>query len=319
MLEKRELGNTGIAVSRTGMGCVTFGREIDEATSFQVADRAFERGITLFDTADCYSEGASERILGKWIKDRGVRDDVVVMTKVGGPMSDDPADRGCSARHIEKSLEESLRRLQLDCVDCYLVHCWDPDVHPLETLKALDKGVRQGKVRTIGCSHYAAWQLCRMLWLADVNDHDLTPMKFVQPGYSLVAREIENEMIPLCADRNIGIISYSPLAAGFLTGKYRKGGETPIGSRFQVRPSHQDVYFSDLSFRVLEVLRKKADEMNAPMMHLALAWVAAQPAITSMLIGARNVEQVDQAFDALELSLDEGFRNELDAQMREIT
>jgi len=293
------------------MGCVTFGREIDEAASFAVADRAFERGVTLFDTADCYAGGASETVLGRWVSDRGVRDKVVLATKVGGPMTPDPKDRGCSRPHIMRSLEGSLRRLRVDCIDLYYVHCWDPEVPPLETLETLSEAVAHGKVRAIGCSNYAAWQLCRMLWLADVNG--LERMAVIQPPYSLVKREIEQEMIPLCRDQGIGIVSYSPLGAGFLTGKYRRGEPALAGTRFAVRPLHQNKYFYESCFRVLEALRAKSEAIGASMIQLALAWVLAQPAVTSMLIGARTPAHVDQAFDAMALGMDDALREELSA------
>ena len=299
-MEYRELGNSGLTVSRIGMGCVTFGREIDEATSFAVADRALERGITLFDTADCYAEGMSESVLGKWIKSRDVRKQIVLATKVGAPMSSDPTDRGCSRQHIHRSIEGSLRRLGVECIDLYQVHCWDAATTPQETAEALNEVVRQGKARAIGCSNYAAWQLCRMLWLADL--HGLAQMQSVQPPYNLVQRGIEKELIPLCADQNIGIISYSPLGAGFLTGKYSKEKSIPKGTRFDVIPAHQALYFSDSSFRIVEALRIKSAQIQVPMVHLAQAWVLSRPAITSMLIGARTTDQVDQVFAALDLS-----------------
>jgi len=306
-----KLGRTDLSVSRIGMGCVTFGREIDEAASFAVADRAFERGVTLFDTADCYAVGASETVLGRWIADRGVRNRIMLATKVGGPMSTDPKDRGCSRRHIMQSLEGSLSRLGVDHIDLYYVHCWDADVPPLETLEALSYAVTQGKVRAIGCSNYAAWQLCRMLWLAEA--HGLERFAVVQPAYSLVKREVEQEMIPLCRDQEIGIVSYSPLAAGFLTGKYRKGQTVPAGTRFAVRPLHQNKYFHDSCFRILEALSAKARAMSVSIIHLALAWALTQPAVASTLIGARNPAQVDQAFDAMELDMSDALREELSA------
>ena len=291
-----QLGNSDLKVSRIGMGCVTFGREINEATSFAVADQAYEQGITFFDTADCYAEGASENVLGKWMRDRGVRDNIVLATKVGGPMGDDPEKKGCSPKHIARSVDESLQRLGVDHIDLYMVHCWDPGVPPLETLQALSKAVDQGKVRYLGCSNYAAWQLCRMLWLAEVNK--LPKMQAVQPPYSLVQREIENEMLPLCADQDVGVIAYSPLGAGFLTGKYRKGQPIPAGTRFDVRPGHQPKYLHKAGFRVVDSLSATSEQMQIPMIHLALAWALSRPTVACTLIGARNIDQVDQAFKA---------------------
>jgi aryl-alcohol dehydrogenase-like predicted oxidoreductase len=313
-MDYREIGRSGIAVSRISLGCVTFGREIDEPTSFAVADRAFEHGVTLFDTADAYASGASETVLGKWLQERGIRDQVVICTKVGGPTSADPADRGCSAARIRRNIEASLRRLQTDCVDLYLAHCWDLNVPPEETLDALSQVVREGKAKAIGCSNYAGWQLCRMLWLAEVQG--LERMEVIQSPLSLVLgrREMDAELRPLCADQQVGIMSYSPLGAGFLTGKYGRGDTIPAGTRFDVIPGHQPLYFSEANYALVERLQQYARETGITLPTLAIGWVLQQAGITTTLIGARKPEQVDQAITALEFSMKNDLSEELMTQ-----
>ena len=299
-MEYRQLGKTDLQVSSIGLGCGTFSREIDEAASFTVMDRAFERGITLFDTAEDYNSGGSETVVGRWLADRGTRDEIVLATKVRTNLT---------RKRVIASAEASLRRLQTETIDLFQVHDWDGDVPLAETLEALNTLVEEGKVRHIGCSNYDAWQLCKALWQADVNGW--TRMESVQPPYSLVTRDIEREMLPLCADQAVGVISYSPLGAGFLTGKYGRDGGIPHGTRFDIKPAHQDVYFHAESWRVMEALRAKSAEMGASMVHLALAWVTGQPGITSVLAGARHPNHVDQAFEAESMGISDVLRDEL--------
>ena len=299
-MEYRQLGRSALKVSSIGLGCVTFGREIDEAASFAVMDHALSRGINLFDTAEAYGGGASETTVGKWIKASGKRDEIVLCTKVSGNLT---ADR------IVTSAEASLRRLNVDQVDLFQLHRFDPTVPLEQMLEALNQVVEKGYARYIGCSNYAAWQLTKALWQADVNGW--ARMESVQPMYNLVDRHIERELIPLCADQQIGVISYSPLGAGFLTGKYRRDAEVPKGTRFEVMPGHQPLYFTDIGWRVMEGLRDKSDEVGVNMIHLALAWAIGQPGITCVLVGARGTEQVDQAFEAEAMGLNEEVRDTL--------
>jgi 1-deoxyxylulose-5-phosphate synthase len=296
---RRQLGQSALQVSPIGLGCVTFGREIDEATAFTVMDRAIERGVALFDTAEAYAGGRSEEVVGRWLADRGNRDSIVLATKVAGMLNRD---------RVLTSAEASLRRLQTDRIDLFQVHHWDKSTPLEETLEALHLLVVQGKARAIGCSNYAAWQLCKALWRQEVNGW--SRFESVQPNYNLVTREIETELLPLCADQQAGVISYSPLGAGFLTGKYSQGGPIPAGTRFDIIPDHQDIYFHELSFRRLEKLRAKAAELGSSLAHLALAWVLGQPGITSVLIGARSPGQVDQAFEAMATGLSPELRAE---------
>jgi aryl-alcohol dehydrogenase-like predicted oxidoreductase len=286
-MEYRKLGRTELSISSIGLGCVTFGREIDEEASFVVMDRALERGITLFDTAEAYAKGGSETVVGRWLANRGVRDKIVLATKVSGVLTKE---------RVITSAEESLQRLQTNVIDLFQVHHFDAKTPLNETLEGLDALVKAGKVRYIGCSNYAAWQLCKALWQQDV--HAWARFESVQPNYNLVTRGIEEELLPLCADQEIGVISYSPLGAGFLTGKYRQGGPLPEGTRFDVIPGHQNIYFQDEKFRIMEGLRTLSQESGMSMIRLALAWVIGRPSITSVLVGARNVEHIEQAFEA---------------------
>ncbi len=293
-MEYRQLGDTDLRVSSIGLGCVTFGREIDPAASWEILDHALHRGITLFDTAEAYAQGASETVLGQWIAARGVRDRIVLATKVSGVLSRD---------RVIASAEASLRRLQTDWIDLFQLHVWD-DTTPLdETMPALHTLVKSGKVRAIGCSNWTAEQLARSLTFCQAAG--LQPIRSVQPPYNLVQREIETELLPLCADQHVGVISYSPLAAGFLTGKYRRGEQVPPGTRFDVIPGHQPIYFTDHGFDILGRLEQAAEQSRHSMIQLALAWVLRQPDITSVLIGARQRAHVDQAFEAEQIGFDE--------------
>ncbi len=293
-LKLRPLGITGLDVSPIGMGCVTFGREIDEETSFAVLDRAKERGINLFDTAAAYADGSSETVLGRWLSDRGCRDQVILATKVNGTLT---------RKHLMRSVEESLRRLRTDHIDLYQLHHWDDETPLSETLGALAELIVAGKIRSVGCSNWQAWQLAKALLLSGRNGG--AAVQCVQPPYNLVQREIESDLLPLCVDQDIGVISYSPLAAGFLAGKYRRGQEVPKGTRFDVIPGHQPIYFTAHGFAVLDRLDAAARESGHSRIQIALSWTLSRPHLTSVLIGARNPEQVDQAFDARKLKLPE--------------
>jgi aryl-alcohol dehydrogenase (NADP+) len=299
------LGKTDLSVSSIGLGCVTFGREIDEAAAHAVMDRAVEAGITLFDTAEVYGgvPGRSEEIIGRWLAERGTRQQIVLATKVRPPLS-----RG----HIIASAEASLRRLrQIDVIDLFQMHAWDGQTPLEETLEALDLLVQQGKVRHVGFSNCAAWQLCKALWYQERAGQ--RRLASVQPPYNLVVREIERELLPLCADQQVGVLVYSPLGSGFLTGKYWPRGEMPKGTRMEIVPGTIPAYFHDTGFRILDGLRAKAELAGVPVPVLALAWVMAEPRVTSVLIGVRSITQIDQALQAAALSISAELRAELNA------
>jgi aryl-alcohol dehydrogenase-like predicted oxidoreductase len=287
-MEYRSLGQSDLSVSTIGMGCVTFGREVDPQSSLLIMDHALEHGITLFDTAEAYAQGASERVVGEWMKTRHSRDKVVLATKISGLLT----------RHrIVASAEASLKRLQTDRIDLLQTHVWDESTPLEETLDALTTLVRQGKVRHIGCSNYSAPQLKAALALS--NTAEFSRMVSVQPPYNLVQRDIEADLLPLCAAENVGVISYSPLAAGFLTGKYRPGAAIPSGTRFDVIPGHQNIYFTEHGYQVLENLAAESHATGKSHVQLALSWVLNQPGITSVLIGARNMGHIDQAIASM--------------------
>ncbi len=288
-MKYRNLGQSDISVSTIGMGCVTFGREIDKRTSLSIMDHAFEHGITLFDTAAAYGQGASEAVVGGWLQNRNLRDQIVLATKVNGTLT---------RQRIVSSAEASLKRLQTDHIDLLQTHEWDESTPLEETLEALTVLVRQGKVRHFGCSNYSASQLVVALTLSD--EASLIRMVSVQPPYNLVQRDIEADLLPLCAAENIGVISYSPLAAGFLTGKYRPDEPIPPGTRFDVVPGHQDIYFTAHGYQVLELLDNETRTSGTSHAELALSWVLKQPGVTSVLIGARNTSQIDQALKCAE-------------------
>jgi aryl-alcohol dehydrogenase-like predicted oxidoreductase len=300
-VEHRRLGRSDLTVSSISMGCVTLGRELDREGSFAVLDRAWERGITLFDTAEAYAAGGSETMLGAWLADRRARDQIVLATKVSAPLS---------AQRVRESAAASLRRLQTDRIDLFQLHGWDAQVPLEETLDALTALVRSGQVRHVGCSNVAAWQLAKML--IDSAQRGSVRMTSVQPPYNLVQREIEPELLPLCRDQEVAVLSYSPLGAGFLSGKYQRGGAVPRGTRFDVIPGHQPLYFTPTGYRVMEGLERLAAATGQPMVQLALAWVLRRPGVTSVLIGARTPEQVDQAFAAQQLKLPDDVLDQLD-------
>lgn len=290
-MEYRTLGRSDLRVSAIGLGGATFGREIDEPTAFAVLDRALERGITLFDTAEAYSAGRSEEILGRWVASRHARKQIVLTTKVTLPLG---------RARVLASAEASLRRLQAETIDLFLLHSWDASTPLEETLGALEALVQSGKVRYVGCSNFTAGQLGAAL--AQQGERGWARIEAVQPVYNLAMRAIEGELLPLCADQQIGVITYSPLGAGFLTGKYRQGGPVPTGTRFEIVPGHQDIYFNQGAFAAMEQLRASSAAQGLPMAQVGLAWVLRQPGITATLIGARSPAHVDQAFDAAELA-----------------
>lgn len=295
-MEYRKLGRTDLNVSSIALGCVTFDREIDPETSFTIMDHAVNCGMNLFDTAEAYAEGKSETVVGQWLKKSGKRDQIVLTTKAAPPLG----------KRVIEAAEASLKRLQTDVIDLYQLHSWDNEAPLEETLEALNTLVEQGKVRYIGCSNFAAWQLCKALWKADVNGW--ARMESIQPNYNVSIRDIEAELLPFCAEEEIGTITYSPLGAGFLTGKYHSVGTSPKGTRFDVRPAHWNVYKGADSMRRMEGLRTLSNETGRSMVDLALSWVIGQPGVTSVLIGARKLSHIDQAFEAEKTGLSDDQR-----------
>ncbi|HEX6796335.1 MAG TPA: aldo/keto reductase [Ktedonobacterales bacterium] len=297
-MEYRQLGTSGLRVSVIGLGGNTFGRYVDEAGTAAIVTAALEAGINFFDTADIYSQGVSEEYLGRAI--RGRRDDMLIATKVGMRAGERPNDTGASRKHVVESCERSLRRLGIEAIDLYQIHRFDPTTPQEETLAALDDLVRAGKVRYIGCSQYAAWQLTRGLWVSDRRN--LARFVSIQPEYNLLARGIEHELVPCCLELGVGVIPFFPLAAGVLTGKYKPGEPPPPETRGSQSPGFE----ARLKRETLESVQRLdawAREHGHSAAELALAWLAAQPAVSTIIAGARRPEQVTANARAAEWKL----------------
>lgn len=294
------LGRAGVRVSRLCLGTMMFGGPTNEADSARIIHRAFEAGINFLDTANVYNAGESEVVTGRAIKDR--RDQVVLATKVNGAMGEGPNERGLSRASITHACEESLRRLGTHYIDLYYMHQYDYSTPLEETLRALDDLVRSGKVRYIGCSNFYAFQIARGLGIADRRHLD--PIACVQPLYNIVNRDIEVELLPLCQQEGIGVIPYSPLARGVLTGKYKPGQAPPEGSRAARgdRRIHQ-TELRDESYEIAEALRPLAEAHGCTLSQFALAWVLANPIVTSAIVGPRTMEQLEDNLPALEVKL----------------
>jgi aryl-alcohol dehydrogenase-like predicted oxidoreductase len=323
-VEKRRLGKTSIEISRIGLGCATFGREIDEATAFRIMDYAIENGINFFDTAEIYGGGqsreyrckylgvddvrevsneyhSSERIIGRWLKARRCRKEIVLESKV---------QTNFTRAHIAEALDASLERLQTDRIDSYLFHSFD-STNPLEEgLEAMTIAVKNGKIRVAGCSNFTSEQLTSALDLSE--RHGWTRMEITQPHYNLVTREAEKSLLPLCRKQQVATVGYSPLGAGFLSGKYTPNRNAfPKGSRFDVVPAFADLYFFDEKFQVVERLKDFATRVGVPMVRLALGWVLRNTDLTMALVGARTTAHIDNALLADEMD----FPGEWMAQM----
>ncbi len=295
------LGKSGLKVSHVCLGTMTFGREADEATSFRIMDYFVEQGGTFIDTADAYSTGATESVVGRWLKAHGKRDSLVIATKVFHPMGSGPNDAGLSRVHIQRAVEASLARLQTDVIDLYQIHRWDSTVPIEETIGALDDLVRQGKVRYVGCSNVRAYQLQYCLDYA--RAHALSPFISLQPPYNALNRAIEAELLPLCAEQGIGVLSYNPLAGGMLTGKYRKDGPLPKGARLEAFAFYHDRYYTDQALEIVGRFLAEASKRGVTPAQLALAWVLADPRISSPILGARSLEQISDSLKGAEIAL----------------
>jgi aryl-alcohol dehydrogenase (NADP+) len=310
------LGRSGLKVSRICLGVMTYGDPawrawiLSEEQGRPFIRRALERGINFFDTADMYSRGTSEEVLGRAIRDFARRDHVVIATKAFYPMSEDPNDRGLSRKHLMSSIDGSLRRLGTDYVDLYQIHRYDPETPIEETLCALDDIVRAGKARYIGASSMAAWQFARALYLAD--RHGWTRFVSMQDHYNLVYREEEREMLPLCRDEGIGVIPWSPLARGFLAGN-RRAADKGDTARAKTDDFAHRLYYMDSDFRIVERVVSLAGRRGVKPAQIALAWLLRQPGVTAPIFGASKIEHLDQAIDALEISLTDEECGELEA------
>jgi aryl-alcohol dehydrogenase-like predicted oxidoreductase len=290
-MKTRPLGNSSLQVSVAGLGCNNLGGRIDLETSRKVVHKALDLGITMFDTADSYgNRGGSERALGEILGAR--RKDVVLATKFGVQMDDAGALKGASRSYIPRALEASLKRLRTDWIDLYQVHWPDPQTPIEETLRALDNLVRQGKVRYIGCSNFAAWQMVEAQWTS--RHHGLAAFVSCQNEYSLLVRDAERELVPAMRAYGLGLLPYFPLASGLLSGKYRRGEPVPKGVRFATMPHLVGRFLTDSNFAVVERLEAFARARGRTPVELAFGWLASQPTVASVIAGATRTEQVEQ-------------------------
>jgi len=315
-MEYRSLGRTGLKVSEICLGTMQFGWTADETLSFDILSAAYAAGINFIDTADVYSRwvegnpgGVAETIIGKWIKQATIpRDQLVLATKVRGKMGAGPNDEGLSRKHIMDAVDASLSRLQVDYIDLYQTHYYDDKTPIEETLQALDDLVRQGKVRYVGCSNYPAWRLMEALWTSKQNN--IARFDSLQPHYNLVHRaEFERELADVCRSYTIGVIPYSPLAAGFLSNKYERNQAEPESVRLG---GVKRRYFNDKSWAIHDSIEELALQLGKTISQVSLAWLLSDPVITSPIIGPRRLDQLSDNLGAVGLRLTQEEKNSLD-------
>ena len=331
-MEYRNLGRTGLKVSTFCLGTMMFGRQVEENLSIRIMEEALDAGVNFIDTADMYVNGVTEEIVGKAIRNN--RDQIVLASKGGhvrklgkrwgeqkdtgpidlarpkafhkwpGPEDAGPNDMGLSRKHLMQALEGSLKRLNTDYLDIYYAHMPDYSTPLDETLRAMDDMVHQGKVRYLGCSNFRAFQLSKALWLSD--KHNLARWDCIQPPYNLLTRDIEYELLPLCADEGVGVCVFSPMAAGFLSGKYDKEAGPIEGARFSLGHlgyRYNEPYWNESNFTAVEQYKKIAAERRVPLSQFALAWVLSNPTVTAVVNGATSIEQLRINMAATEMKL----------------
>lgn len=304
-MEYRFMGRTGLKVSEICLGCQTFGWGADEPTAHTLADRFVAAGGNFFDTSNIYNEGKSETMLGSWLKARNNRSQLVIASKVFFPAGKGPNDTGLSRKHIFEQIDASLRRLQTDYIDLYQMHCWDASSPLEETLRALDDLVHLGKVRYIGASNYTASQLTRAILLSAM--HNWVRFDCLQPEYSLLVRSTEWELLPVCQAEGIGVIPWSPLAGGWLTGKYRRGQPPPPDSRVGRADRWDDLpeqRESELTWQIIDALIEVSSECGKSTSQVALNWLLQQPGVTAPIIGARTLAHLDDNLGSVGWSLE---------------
>jgi aryl-alcohol dehydrogenase-like predicted oxidoreductase len=311
-MEYRKLGNSGLQVSAVGLGTNNFGGRMEAEPAARVVEEAIDLGINFIDTADIYSKHLSEEYIGRAVK--GKRQQVLIATKLGGGMGDGPNEKGASRQHIMRAVEESLHSLNTDYIDLYQIHFPDPTTPIEETLRALTDLVCQGKVRYIGCSNYQAWQAAEAIWTS--RTQHLESFASVQPHYNLLTRDVEKELIPFCNQYNMGILPYFPLAAGFLTGKYRRGQNPPDGTRMAGGGGRlTSRWLTDANFDMLDRLENFAAERGHPMVELAISWLLAKPQVSSVIAGATTPGQLQANAKAVEWHLTSEDTEEIDRIM----
>ncbi|MFC1920251.1 aldo/keto reductase [Chloroflexota bacterium] len=297
----KNLGRTGLKVSAICLGTMTYGEQVEEAESIKLIEKAMDAGVNFFDTSNAYVQGKSEVVVGKALKRK--RDSVVIATKVAIPIGKGVNDSGLSHHHIIREVENSLRRLGTDYIDLYYAHMPDPGTPIEETLRAMDDLVRHGKVRYIACSNFLAWRLCKALWTSDVRN--LARFDCVQSPYNLLTRDVEYEMLPLCANEGVGVTAYNPLAAGLLTGKHDPTKPPAEGTRFALAKGYYMRYWSDINFEAVNSIGEIAKKHGCTMAQFALAWIMNNPAVTAAICSATSMKQLEENLGSTEVKLTE--------------
>ncbi|MHA2357574.1 MAG: aldo/keto reductase [Candidatus Heimdallarchaeaceae archaeon] len=314
-MEYTKLGSTGIKISKLILGTMQFGWRVEEEGSFKVMDKAIELGINCFDTANVYSRwaensypGKSEEIIGRWLKDRDTRENLILATKLRGSMSDDINAKGLSRRHVRQAIAASLKRLQTDWIDLYQIHSFDDETPIEETLHALNILIDEGKVNYLGTSNIHPWMLVESFWVSD--KYGYARFETVQPPYSIVRRLlVENQMLDVIKQFGLGVIPYSPLAGGFLTERYSREGPLPDTPRSE---GAQRRYFTEKRWKIHETVREIADSKEVKMTQIAIAWILTKDFITAPIVGANDPNQLEENITALEIKLDEDEIKRLD-------
>ncbi len=315
-MEYRNFGRTGVKVSPLTLGCMMFGGKTNAADSYDIIDRGLDAGINFLDTANVYSIGRSETVTGEALKRNGKRSDVFLATKVHGKMGERPNDMNNTRRHIIEQCEASLKRLDTDWIDLYQLHRPQSDMAQDETLRAMDDLIRSGKVRYIGTSTYAAWQLLESIWVS--KEYGLNRFVCEQPPYNLLDRRIERELLPMCQSYGVATIPWSPLAGGLLTGKYSRDSQPPEDSRY-ANANANPMYrrrMNDAIWDVIEGLQEIADGKGVSLSQLSLAWCMHQPGVTSPIIGPRTMEQLEDTLKALDVTITDEDRKAIDRVIR---
>ncbi|ANS73598.1 aldo/keto reductase [Paenibacillus yonginensis] len=306
-MKYKQLGASGLKVSALGLGTNAFGKRADQETSVNIIHQALDSGVNFVDTANIYAGTASESIIGEALAGR--RQEVVLATKAGLIRNEGPNGSGSSRFHLQQELEQSLRRLKTDYIDLYQIHTFDPNTPLEETLRTLDDMVSSGKVRYIGASNYAAWELMKALGVSERKG--FVPYVSVQTSYSLADRTPEQELVPLCLDQGVGIIPYFPLAGGILTGKYTAPSDTPAGSRAQTDPSFQR-FLDEKTIELGRQVARLAGELGCSPSALSIAWLMGRPAVSTVIVGATRTGQLEDNLTSLELELPDEVRKQLD-------
>ena len=320
-MDKRRMGHHGLEVPALCLGTMTFGLQVDEADSRAILDEAFEQGLIYLDTSDAYplggtleTAGDTEEIIGRWMKDKQNRDDLLITTKCFAPTRQGPNSWGLARTHIMDAIDASLRRLGTDHIDLYLAHMDDPVVPLEETLRAFEDITTAGKVRYVGCSNYSAWRLGKALRTADALG--IPGYMAIQSRYNLLYREIETELLPLCLDAGVGLMVYNPLAGGFLSGKYAAGQDPVEGTRFTLGSAadmYQQRYWQEAQFGAVAGLKSEVEKRGLDIVSVAVAWVLAQAGVSTAIIGASRTDQLAANLAALDVEFDDELREICDA------